>query len=220
MIRGLQAQIWGLGGQPLPHRHSFQVTLAACTRVVRSREADRCVPVWLLQVRRPAAAASLFEGSTATGGWVAGAGVHPDLRGRGVATILKTQQAELARQAGIDIVNWTADPLLWPNAVLNFGRLGAVAFDFVPGMYAFRNAMNRVPASRLALTWLVSSQRVRDHLRAPAGVSDLAARQARSWSTRAGRQSIWRAARRGSRLDSQRLGRVASAVAGRGGGMA
>ncbi|MCA9870338.1 MAG: hypothetical protein KC487_08180, partial [Anaerolineae bacterium] len=101
-------------------------------------------------------------------------GVHPDLRGRGVATLLKVRQAEKARQAGIDIVNWTADPLLWPNAALNFGRLGAVAFDFVPGMYAFRNEMNRVPASRLALTWLVNSRRVQDHLRAPGGVRDLA----------------------------------------------
>ena len=101
-------------------------------------------------------------------------GVHPDLRGRGVATLLKMRQAEKARQAGIDIVNWTADPLLWPNAALNFGRLGAVAFDFVPGMYAFRNEMNRVPASRLALTWLVNSRRVQDHLRAPGGVRDLA----------------------------------------------
>ncbi|MEZ4768126.1 MAG: hypothetical protein R2844_06825 [Caldilineales bacterium] len=105
-------------------------------------------------------------------------GVRPDLRGRGLATLLKTRQAERARQAGIDVVNWTADPLLWPNAVLNFGRLGAVAFDFVPGMYPFRNAMNRVPASRLALTWLISSRRVQDHLRTPRGVRDLAGTEA------------------------------------------
>lgn len=92
--------------------------------------------------------------------------VHPDQRGRGVATVLKARQAELARRAGIEVVNWTVDPLLWPNAVLNFGRLGALAFDFTPNMYPFRNEMNRVPASRLALTWLVNSRRVEDHLRA------------------------------------------------------
>ena len=105
-------------------------------------------------------------------------GVHPDLRGRGLATLLKARQAELARQTGIDIINWTADPLLWPNALLNFGRLGAVAFDFAPGMYAFRNAMNRVPASRLALSWLINSRRVKDHLHAPRGMSNLAATDA------------------------------------------
>lgn len=177
MIRGLQAQIWGLGADNLYptdiHSGDFG---SVHSQVVRS---GKQVVAFLFGFYK-------FGGRPLPPAWHEGVnsdwrlesqvlGVHPDLRGRGVATILKTQQAELARQAGIDIVNWTADPLLWPNAVLNFGRLGAVAFDFVPGMYAFRNAMNRVPASRLALTWLVNSQRVRDHLRAPAGVSDLAA---------------------------------------------
>ena len=84
-------------------------------------------------------------------------GVDPAQRGRGLATALKSAQAELARQAGIDVVNWTADPLQWPNAVLNFGRLRAVAFEFLPDYYAFRNELNRVAASRIALTWLVNS---------------------------------------------------------------
>ena len=88
-------------------------------------------------------------------------GVDPAQRGRGLATALKSAQAELARQTGIDVVNWTADPLQWPNAVLNFGRLRAVAFEFLPDYYAFRNELNRVAASRVALTWLVGSPRVR-----------------------------------------------------------
>ena len=96
--------------------------------------------------------------------------------GRGLATALKSAQAELARQAGIDVVNWTADPLQWPNAVLNFGRLRAVAFEFLPDYYAFRNELNRVAASRVALTWLVDSPRVRQGLAEPIGgtVPDLA----------------------------------------------
>ena len=88
-------------------------------------------------------------------------GVDPIQRGRGLATALKSAQAEVARQAGIDVVNWTADPLQWPNAALNLGRLRAVAFEFLPDFYAFRNELNRVAASRIALTWLVDSPRVR-----------------------------------------------------------
>ena len=98
-------------------------------------------------------------------------GVDPAQRGRGLATALKSAQAELARQAGIDVVNWTADPLQWPNAVLNFGRLRAVAFEFLPDYYAFRNELNRVAASRIALTWLVNSSRVQEGFKAPVGVA-------------------------------------------------
>ena len=39
---------------------------------------------------------------------------------------------------------------------------GAVAFDFAPDLYPFRNKLNRVRASRLSLTWLVGSQRVQE----------------------------------------------------------
>lgn len=97
-------------------------------------------------------------------------GVDPAQRGRGLATALKSAQAEVARQAGIDVVNWTADPLQWPNAVLNLGRLRAVAFEFLPDYYAFRNELNRVAASRVALTWLVDSARVRTGIAEGCGV--------------------------------------------------
>jgi predicted GNAT superfamily acetyltransferase len=93
--------------------------------------------------------------------------VLPDYRGHGVATLLKAAQAAAARRAGIEVVNWTADPLQWPNAVLNLERLRAVAFEFLPNYYDFRNALNRVPPSRIGLTWLVASRRVQAGLDAP-----------------------------------------------------
>ena len=89
-------------------------------------------------------------------------GVHPDYRGMRIGNLLKRLQAEQARQAGIAVVNWTADPLQFANAALNFGLLRALAFHHYPDFYPFRNALNRVPASRFALTWLVESARVRD----------------------------------------------------------
>jgi predicted GNAT superfamily acetyltransferase len=88
-------------------------------------------------------------------------GVLPAHRGTRIASLLKMAQGHEAWSAGIGIVNWTADPLQFPNAALNFGLLRAVAFDFYPDYYPFRNALNRVPASRLGLTWLVGSSRVR-----------------------------------------------------------
>lgn len=89
-------------------------------------------------------------------------GVLPDFRGMRIANLLKKVQAQQAWQEGIGIINWTADPLQFPNAALNFGLLRALAFDFYPKLYPFRNALNRVPASRFGLTWLVGSERVQN----------------------------------------------------------
>lgn len=105
-------------------------------------------------------------------------GVLPDYRGLRIANLLKKRQAELAWREGIGIVTWTADPLQAPNAALNFGLLKAVAFEFTPDLYPFRNKLNRVHASRFSLTWLVGSKRVRDTplLGARADILDLARR--------------------------------------------
>jgi predicted GNAT superfamily acetyltransferase len=89
-------------------------------------------------------------------------GVLSDYRGLRIANLLKKRQAELAWREGVGVVSWTADPLQAPNAALNFGLLKAVAFEFAPDLYPFRNELNRVHASRFGLTWLVGSKRVRD----------------------------------------------------------
>lgn len=89
-------------------------------------------------------------------------GVLPEYRGLRIANLLKKQQAELAWREGVGVVSWTADPLQYPNAALNFGLLKAVAFHFTPDLYPFRNELNRIHASRFALIWLVGSKRVRE----------------------------------------------------------
>ena len=89
-------------------------------------------------------------------------GVLPEFRGMRLGNRLKRAQADEALSKGLNLVHWTADPLQYPNAALNFGLLRAVAFDFRPDYYPFRNDLNRVPASRLSLTWLIDTQRVRD----------------------------------------------------------
>lgn len=87
-------------------------------------------------------------------------GVLSAYRGLRIAYLLKKAQAEQAWREGIGVINWTADPLQYPNAALNFGLLRAVAYNFIPDLYPFRNNLNRVAASRFSLTWLVGSARV------------------------------------------------------------
>lgn len=88
-------------------------------------------------------------------------GVLPEYRGRGISVALKLRQAELATRDGVHVINWTFDPLQYQNAVLNFGRLGGIAFDFYPNYYDFSNDLNQAPASRLSVSWLINSSRVR-----------------------------------------------------------
>jgi predicted GNAT superfamily acetyltransferase len=105
-------------------------------------------------------------------------GVLPEYRGLRIANLLKKQQAELAWREGVGVVSWTADPLQYPNAALNFGLLKAMAFHFTPNLYPFRNELNRIHASRFSLIWLVGSKRVREMapLAARAEIVDLSNR--------------------------------------------
>jgi predicted GNAT superfamily acetyltransferase len=87
-------------------------------------------------------------------------GVSSAQRGQRIGYTLKRLQADQAQQDGIDIINWTADPLQYPNAALNFSLLRAVAYEFAPNLYELHNQLNQVAASRFSLTWLVNSDRV------------------------------------------------------------
>ncbi len=87
-------------------------------------------------------------------------GVDPEARRLGLGFQLKRRQREQALAQGIDIIHWTVDPLQYPNAVLNIVKLGALAFDFYPNYYPFRNALNQVAPSRFRLTWLLRAPRV------------------------------------------------------------
>jgi len=124
--------------------------------------------------RLPAAWAQKHEGDWRLESQIMG--VLPEYRGLRIANLLKRIQAQQAMESGVRIVNWTADPLQYPNAALNFGLLRAVAFDFYPDLYPFRNDLNRVPASRFGLTWLPNSERVQSQpmIGGRAAITDLA----------------------------------------------
>ncbi|MEI7642763.1 MAG: GNAT family N-acetyltransferase [Chloroflexales bacterium] len=84
-------------------------------------------------------------------------GVAHNLRRAGLAAALKRAQATAALDRGIGVIHWTADPLQFPNATLNFHKLRAVAGEFYPAFYPFQNELNRVHASRFGITWLPTS---------------------------------------------------------------
>jgi predicted GNAT superfamily acetyltransferase len=87
-------------------------------------------------------------------------GISLESRAKGIGTNLKKEQATSAKGLGIDVINWTVDPLQLPNAVLNFNKLGGICYEYHSNYYQFQNALNQVRASRLAIEWLINSPRV------------------------------------------------------------
>jgi chorismate synthase len=90
-------------------------------------------------------------------------GVHPDARGRGIGLALKQYQRERLLEAGVNLVQWTFDPLEARNAHINFARLGATAREYIRDCYgASTSPLHRdIGTDRLVAEWKLDSDRVR-----------------------------------------------------------
>ena len=83
-------------------------------------------------------------------------------RNLGVGRRLKLFQRDDALSRGIDLIEWTFDPLELRNAYFNF-RLGAVARRFIPNLYGITTSPlhGGLPTDRLVAEWWLRSARVR-----------------------------------------------------------
>ena len=66
--------------------------------------------------------------------------VLPEYRDRGVGRRLKLFQRQDALKRGIELVEWTFDPLELKNAYFNLALLGAIARRFIPNCYGITKA--------------------------------------------------------------------------------
>jgi predicted GNAT superfamily acetyltransferase len=87
-------------------------------------------------------------------------GVRRGVRESGLAGRLKLAQREAALQLGIELIEWTFDPLLAPNAHLNFAKLGVVVEEYEENIYGDSDSMlhRGSPTDRFVAEW---------HLRRP-----------------------------------------------------
>ncbi|PYE56545.1 GNAT family N-acetyltransferase [Deinococcus yavapaiensis] len=87
--------------------------------------------------------------------------VTPAARGRGVALALKRYQREWCLERGIDIVEWTFDPLRVVNAHFNLHRLGATVRRYLPHLYGEMSGINAgVDSDRVLASWNLVSEHV------------------------------------------------------------
>lgn len=82
---------------------------------------------------------------------------------RGLGRALKMAQRRAALQAGIDLIEWTFDPLRAKNAFLNIVRLGAMARHYRPDYYGevASRFQRGLPSDRLIAEWRLDSARVK-----------------------------------------------------------
>jgi predicted GNAT superfamily acetyltransferase len=93
-------------------------------------------------------------------------GVLPEFQDRGVGRLLKLAQRDDAIARGIDLIEWTFDPLQLKNAHFNLERLGAIVRRYIPDCYGRTSSPLHagLPTYRLVAEWWIRSPRVHDML--------------------------------------------------------
>jgi predicted GNAT superfamily acetyltransferase len=89
-------------------------------------------------------------------------GVVPTARSSGLGTRLKIAQRARALEMGIDLVEWTYDPLQAANAHLNFAKLGVVAAEYEENIYGASSSPlhSGTPTDRLIAEWHLTAPHV------------------------------------------------------------
>jgi predicted GNAT superfamily acetyltransferase len=92
--------------------------------------------------------------------------VREQFRNAGVGRRLKLYQREDALARGIELMEWTFDPLEIKNAYLNIEKLGAIVRRYSVNQYGITSSplQGGLPSDRLIAEWWMKSGRVRSVL--------------------------------------------------------
>ena len=90
-------------------------------------------------------------------------GVTPSYRNTGLGRKMKLEQRRYAIVAGVDLIEWTFDPLELKNAFFNIERLGAIVRRYVYNQYGTTSSHlhGGLPTDRLVPEWWIQSERVK-----------------------------------------------------------
>jgi len=88
--------------------------------------------------------------------------VLPDYRDAGVGRRLKLEQRADALARGLELVEWTFDPLELKNAYFNIERLGAIVRRYIVNKYGRTSSPlhGGLPTDRLVAEWWLKTPRV------------------------------------------------------------
>ncbi len=147
-------------------------------------------PVLIVSIKRGGILLGAFDGDDRTTGrmqgfvysipgikdgrptqWSHMLGVTPEARSAGVGTRLKLAQRDATIAMGLDLIEWTYDPLQAANAHLNFARLGVVVEDYEENVYGESSSpLHRgTPTDRFVAEWHVKEPHVARRIAAIGG---------------------------------------------------
>jgi predicted GNAT superfamily acetyltransferase len=134
------------------------------------------VPLFVASVKRGAILLGAYDGGRLVGfvysfpglkdgrptQWSHMLGVRSDARASGIGRALKLEQRRLCLNQGIELMEWTFDPLVAVNAHLNLRRLGAVVGEYVVNLYGESSShLHRgAPTDRFVAQWWMRLPRV------------------------------------------------------------
>jgi predicted GNAT superfamily acetyltransferase len=146
----VQAEVWGFDPLNLVPGQFFVVADIVGGQVLGAFEGSRMIG-FLLSVPglKPGNRGFLHSHMLA---------VLPPYRNQGIGRLLKLAQREDALARGIDLVEWTFDPLELKNAFFNIEKLGAIARRYVVNQYGMTTSHlhSGLPTDRLVAEWWVA----------------------------------------------------------------
>lgn len=153
----LQQRIWGYTSLDTVPDQIFIVARKTGGQVMTAYDGDEPVGFAL-------AFAAIRDGMTYLHSHMVG--VLDSYQNRGVGRLLKLAQREDALDRGINLIEWTFDPLQLKNAHFNIEKLGAIVRHYIPNLYGRTSSPLHagLPTDRLVAEWWVRSQRVEDIL--------------------------------------------------------
>ena len=98
-------------------------------------------------------------------------GVTPEMRAAGLGARLKLAQRQAALDMGLDLIEWTYDPLQAVNAHLNFAKLGVVVEEYEENIYGESSSPlhSGSPTDRFVAEWRLREPHVERRIAAPGG---------------------------------------------------
>ncbi len=89
-------------------------------------------------------------------------GVLPEYHNAGIGRNLKLRQREEALSRGIELIEWTFDPMELKNAYLNIERLGVIVRRYYENQYGVTQSPlhGGLPTDRVIAEWWLKSPRV------------------------------------------------------------
>ncbi len=143
----LQKEIWGFSDLDLLPVRLFVVATKIGGQVLGAFDGDRMVG-FLISIPgvKPGGLAFLHSQMM---------GVVAEYRNAGAGRMMKLKQRELALALGVNLIEWTFDPLELKNAFFNIERLGAVVKRYVLNQYGNTSSLLHagLPTDRCVAEW-------------------------------------------------------------------